>query len=140
MKKYSVHSLYVVEVERGIDTYYLICKHNELSNFYIEIFTNEKIKVDNILSVDPLSNCFSLFERYNFKTKTSLMLDKKQLLKEYTKINTVINTEKVMSENGIEYVKPITNDKKQDLSIQNRTKTLVKKIKQGGFNDGKNKY
>ena len=42
MKKYSIYSLYVVEVQNGNDTQYLICKHNELSDVYVEVFTNEK--------------------------------------------------------------------------------------------------
>ena len=87
MKKYSVHSLYVVEVQNDNDTYYLICKHNELNDTYIEIFTNEKIKITNNSSVESLSNYYPLLAQYNYTTGKPLMLDKKELLRSYIMIN-----------------------------------------------------
>ena len=45
MKKYNIYSLYVIDVQNDNHTYYLICKYNKLNDSYIEIFTNEKVKV-----------------------------------------------------------------------------------------------
>lgn len=87
MKKYSIYSLYVVEVQNGNDTHYLICKHNELSNTYVEIFTNEKVKVANNSSVEPLSNYYSVLAQCNYTTGKPLMLDKKEILRKYITIN-----------------------------------------------------
>ena len=85
MKKYNIYSLYVVEVQNGNDTQYLICKHNELSNTYVEIFTNEKVKVTNNSSVEQLSN---------YTTGKPLMLDKKEILRKYITINSKVSLEK----------------------------------------------
>lgn len=87
MKKYSIYSLYVVEVQNGNDTHYLICKHNELSNTYVEIFTNEKVKVANNSSVEPLSNYYSVLAQCNYTTGKPLILDKKEILRKYITIN-----------------------------------------------------
>lgn len=87
MKKYNVFSLYVVEVQHGCDTHYLICKHNELSNTYTEIFTNEKIKVTDSSMIESLSSYYSPLGVCNYTTGKPLMLDKKELLRKYTTIN-----------------------------------------------------
>ena len=94
MKKYSIYSLYVVEVQNGNDTHYLICKHNELSNTYVEIFTNEKVKVANNSSVEPLSNYYSVLAQCNYTTGKPLMLDKKEILRKYITINGEASLEK----------------------------------------------
>ncbi|MDY5875601.1 MAG: hypothetical protein SPJ74_05980 [Bacilli bacterium] len=94
MKKYSIYSLYVVEVQNGNDTHYLICKHNELSNTYVEILTNEKVKVANNSSVEPLSNYYSVLAQCNYITGKPLMLDKKEILRKYITINGEASLEK----------------------------------------------
>ncbi len=94
MKKYSVYSLYVIEVQNGNDTHYLICKYNELSDIYEEIFTNEKIKLDNNSIVEPLSNYYCALSQCNYTTGESLMLDKKELLIKYITINGEASLEK----------------------------------------------
>lgn len=94
MKKYNIYSLYVVEVQNGNDTHYLICKHNELSNTYVEIFTNEKVKVANNSSVEPLSNYYSVLAQCNYTTGKPLMLDKKEILRKYITINGEASLEK----------------------------------------------
>lgn len=94
MKKYSVYSLYVIEVQNGNDTHYLICKYNELSDIYEEIFTNEKIKLDNNSIVEPLSNYYYALSQCNYTTGESLMLDKKELLIKYITINGEASLEK----------------------------------------------
>ena len=94
MKKYSVYSLYVVEVQNGNDTQYLICKHNELSDVYVEVFTNEKIKIDNNSIVEPLSNYYSILAQCDYTTGKPLMLDKKELLRKYITINGEASLEK----------------------------------------------
>lgn len=87
MKKYNVFSLYVVEVQHGSDTHYLICKRNGLSNTYTEIFTNEKIKVTDSSMIELLSSYYSPLGVCNYTTGKPLMLDKKELLRKYTTIN-----------------------------------------------------
>ena len=94
MKKYNIYSLYVVEVQNGNDTQYLICKHNELSNTYVEIFTNEKVKVTNNSSVEQLSNYYSVLAQCNYTTLKPLMLDKKEILRKYITINSKVSFEK----------------------------------------------
>lgn len=94
MKKYNVYSLYVIEVQNGNDTHYLICKYNELSDIYEEIFTNEKIKLDNNSIVEPLSNYYYALSQCNYTTGESLMLDKKELLIKYITINGEASLEK----------------------------------------------
>ena len=91
MKKYNIYSLYVVEVQNGNDTQYLICKHNELSNTYVEIFTNEKVKVTNNSSVEQLSNYYSVLAQCNYTTGKPLMLDKKEILREYMDLLKLVN-------------------------------------------------
>lgn len=93
MKKYSVFSLYVVEVLHGYDVHYLICKHKK-ENTYIEVFTNSKIKIENDLFVEPLSNYYSLLTVCNYSTGKPLMLDKKLLLNKYRSINTLAGMER----------------------------------------------
>jgi len=87
MKKYSIDSLKVVKICSGDSVRYLICKYNELTETYIEILTNEKIKIDDESCVEPLSNYYSVLSIKNYLTGESLMLDKKMLLKKYIDIN-----------------------------------------------------
>lgn len=94
MKKYSMYSLYVLEIQNGNDTHYLICKHNRLSDTYVEIFTNEKIKITNNSSVEPLSNYYTNLEQCNYANGKPLMLDKKELLRKYIIINAETSLEK----------------------------------------------
>lgn len=94
MKKYNVYSLYVVKIPNVNNRQYLICKHNKLSGVYVEVFTNEKIKVDNNSVVEPLSNYYSILEQCNYTTKKPLMLDKKELLRKYNAINDETSLEK----------------------------------------------
>lgn len=101
MKKYSINNLYVIEIQNEKDSYYLICKRNEINEKYIEIFTNEKIKSSKILNKEPLSNYYPKFAQYNYKNKTSLMLNKKDLLRKYISINkeASLRKEEVLSDN-----------------------------------------
>ena len=87
MKKYNVFDLYVVEVQKDFQSYFFLCKYNKGKDVYIEIFTNEKIKTSNSIKVESLSTYYSVFTRYNYKTGKPLMIDKKELLKQYIAIN-----------------------------------------------------
>lgn len=91
MKKlYSVFELYVVKVNRGNNTnQYFICTKDKFREEYIEIFTKTKIKVDNKLNIEDLSNYYSLLSICDFKTKKPLMLTEKELLYKYNEINYV---------------------------------------------------
>ncbi len=94
MKKYSVYNLFVVAVQHDSGTYYLICQHNDLSDTYVEIFTNEKIKITDDSNIELLSNYYSILTRRNYATKKPLMLDKKELLRKYIDINSEASLEK----------------------------------------------
>lgn len=88
MKKYSVYSLYVVQVGKGKQARYFICEQPILfSNIYKEVFTKQKIKVDDESCVERLSNFYSILEQFSFATGKVLMLSKKQLLLKYVEIN-----------------------------------------------------
>lgn len=88
MKKYSVYSLFVIQVGTGKQARYFICEQPILfSNVYREIFTKQKIKVDNEFFVKRLSDFYSILERCNYSTGEVLMLTKKQLLLKYIEIN-----------------------------------------------------
>lgn len=87
MKRYSVYALKVVKVGTGDNTRYLICKYNELTDTYIEVLTNEKLKVSDKTCVEPLSNYYSILSQCNYTTGQPLMLDKKALLQKYIDIN-----------------------------------------------------
>lgn len=91
MKKYSVYALQVVKVGTGDNVRYLICKHNEFTDTYIEILTNEKFKISDKNCVEPLSNYYSLLSQCNYTTGQPLMLDKKALLQKYIDINSELN-------------------------------------------------
>ena len=96
MKKYSVFSLYVVQVGTGKRAHYFICEQQILfSNTYIEIFTKQKIKLDNEVFVKRLSDFYSILERCNFSTGEVLMLTKKQLLLKYIEINNYYTEKRV---------------------------------------------
>lgn len=87
MKTYNVYTLKVVKVGTGDNVRYLICKYNELTNTYIEVLTNEKLKVSDKNCVEPLSTYYSILSQCNYKTGEPLMLDKKSLLQKYIDIN-----------------------------------------------------
>lgn len=85
MKKYNIFNLYIANIKNTSSK--LICKHHKYDNYYIEIFTNEKIKLKDISSIEPLSNYYSILEVCNYTTKEALMLSEKTLLIQYITIN-----------------------------------------------------
>ena len=86
MKKYNIFNLYIVSVKNT--DYKLLCKHHKYDDYYIEIFTNKKIKKINILNIEPLANQYSVLEVCNYTTKEPLMLSEETLLINYIRINT----------------------------------------------------
>jgi hypothetical protein len=72
----------------------LICKHNEFTDTFVEIFTNKKIKVADNSSVEPLSSYYSILAQCNYTTGEILMLDKIELLEKYIIINRQSSFEK----------------------------------------------
>ncbi len=87
MKKYSLSDLYVLEVKRGKDVYYLICQYNLVSGNFVEIFTNEKIKTGSDIIFKPLSCYYSSFSKCDYEFLRFVKLDKRELLKKYIVIN-----------------------------------------------------
>ena len=85
MKVYSLYDLKVVKVGSKDNVRYLICKYNKFTDTYIEILTNEKLKISDECCVEALSNCCLSLK--------SLMLDKKELLQIYITINGGANFE-----------------------------------------------
>lgn len=79
MKLYSVFDLFVVKK----DNINFICKKGKKSNIYVELFTNEKIEVNNLDVVEHLSKYFSLTEVTVYRNRKS----KKQLLLKYIELN-----------------------------------------------------
>lgn len=106
MKKYSVFSLYVVQVGTGKRAHYFICEQpNLFSNVYREIFTKQKIKVENDFFVKRLSDFYSILERCDFSTGEVLMLTKKQLLLKYIEINNYYTKKRVEEKHKNTYKK-----------------------------------
>ena len=90
MKKYSVFDLYVVKLARRDGTHqYFICKHNEFSDTYVEIFSNTKINKNKILEIESLSEYYSVLERCNYTTGKPLVLPLPALFSKYNEINYV---------------------------------------------------
>ena len=87
MKKYTLEDLLVVRVERGSNQSYYICRHSKVGNDYIEVLSNHKIMVDNILQVEPLSNYFSILASPKIDFTSNIMLDKKEILNKTLEIN-----------------------------------------------------
>jgi len=86
MKKYNIDDLYVVKIEKSGNIYYLICKYNDLSSIYTEIFTKEKIKKSDDVNVDLLSNYYFNLE-FDDKNGKSFKVSENDLLKKYIEIN-----------------------------------------------------
>ncbi len=102
--KYDVFNLYVVEIPNNDNSYYLICKYNNVNDTYIEIFTNEKIKFTKNLNVEPLSSYYQFLAIYNFQTNKTLKIDKKELLRKCIIINnraSLENENKVLKKTAI---------------------------------------
>ena len=87
MKKYHIEELSVVKLEEMNKVYFFICKCNTNKKTYIEIFTHEELKNDCIKEVTPLKEYYSSLEIARLHLNSSLMLNKKDLLLKYTKIN-----------------------------------------------------
>lgn len=106
MKKYNIFELRVVKQNRGNDTYqYFICKYVVLSDMYIEVFTGEKMKIEDKSLVEPLTNYYSILSVRNYKTGKPLMLTKKDLLSIYNDINYVnynLETDEEIIENELQ--------------------------------------
>lgn len=106
MKKYSVFSLYVIKIEKDHEVQYFICKRNDRTNTYIEVFTNEKITIEDKNCVEPLSNYYSILALRKYPAGKPLMLDKKDLLRKYLEINREVTFEQFeesQNENGKKY-------------------------------------
>lgn len=89
MKRYNIYELFVVEIQSDYDCdkNYFICKYNPSKKEYIEIFTNEKIKIADNSRVEPLTDYYSILETCNYTTRKPSMLDKKELLRKLIRIN-----------------------------------------------------
>ena len=79
MKLYSVFDLYVV-TKNNIK---FICKKGRKSYTYVELFTNDKIEINNIDVVEYLCKYFSQTEVTVYRNRKS----KKQLLLKYIELN-----------------------------------------------------
>ena len=90
MKKYNIYNLYVLKV----NGHSFICKYNELTNTYVEIFTKVIIENNDNIIVESLSDYYSIFAQCNYATGKPLMLSKKELLRKYIMINGGDNLEK----------------------------------------------
>jgi len=87
MKKYSAFDLIVVKVENYGNNYYFICRKSDRKEEYIEIFTKEKISINDVKEIIPLSSYYSLAAIYNYSTHKPLKLDINELLRKFIIIN-----------------------------------------------------
>lgn len=88
MKKYNVYDLKVIKIGSGDNIYNLICNYDEFTDTYVEIFTNEKIKISDRTSIVPLSSYYySLVEKWDYVSRKPLLVNKRDLLKKYIDIN-----------------------------------------------------
>ena len=133
MKKYNVIELYVIKA----DDYYFIC--TKTNKGYSEIFTKEEFKNIEDYVVEPLKNYYSLLAIMSYTTGEPLTLTKKELLKEYARINSA-NIERKKQYNAIngefikyqdEYIKALRElqeknpQKAKELAIESLKKTGI---------------
>jgi len=125
MKSYSVFNLYVVKR----DEHKFICKKSN-SDTYIEFFTKEKIKIDDLNQVKPLSNYYPILSAIK-----PLKLNKDEILEKYIEINQKENENKITAKEQLDsfvidawedYVE--SQKDKVDMEIIN-VKELIKKNK-----------
>lgn len=90
MKKYNVYDLRVVKLINNNQPFqYFICEYNEIFNVYKEIFSDTKLKPEELSDVSPLRAHYSMLEIENYNSGKPLMLSKKDLLAKYNEINYV---------------------------------------------------
>lgn len=133
MKKYNIFELYVIKVE----DYCFIC--TKTNKGYSEIFTNEEFKNIEDYYIEPLKNYYSLLAIMNYTTGEPLTLTKKELLKEYARINSA-NIERKKQYNAInkefikyqdEYIKALRElqeknpEKAKELAIESLKRTGI---------------
>ena len=85
MKKYDVFELYVISFDHGKN--YFICKYDELLGSYIEVFTHQIIDRGNVTFIEPLIDYYPMVDVMDYKKGRNLKLTKKDLLKDYIKVN-----------------------------------------------------
>lgn len=85
MKTYSLDDLRVVKTEKNNEIIYTICTKNNLFKTYIDVLTGEKVKP--IYPVEPLSQYYSIDEKFNFRTGRYIRVSKSDILKKYQEIN-----------------------------------------------------
>lgn len=86
---YTLRNLYVVEVKYDYDVRYLICKKSFAG--YVNIFTNNTVDDSDCISVEPLSNYYSILKRYSF---CSYYISKRLLFDKLLSINKEASLEK----------------------------------------------
>lgn len=86
--------LVVTTVKRDDSLYSFICRQKSSANTYIEIFTGQKIKETEIITIEPLKNYFSVLSICNYTTGKPLLLTKRELLTKYIDINHYLQGEK----------------------------------------------
>lgn len=126
MKKYSIHNLYVVKLKDDDESYYLICKHNEIDNTYVEIFTNEKIKVTDNSSIESLIHYYSILARRNYKTGKWLRVDKRQLLRKYIEINQKVSEEELEEPREYSKLNHTESNPQEEQHLKERDKTRIR--------------
>ena len=97
MKSYSVFSLYVVKR----DEHKFICKKSN-SDTYIEFFTKEKIKIENMNQVESLRDYYPIIAVVDYKNCKPLMLNKNEILNKYIEINQKENEKEITEKDKLD--------------------------------------
>lgn len=79
MKKYDVRGLNIISVKEGKNIRYLLCKYNCLKNCYIDIFTKEKINVEDKNNIYNLCDNITFIVETDYVVGDKMILDKKAL-------------------------------------------------------------
>lgn len=135
MKKYSVFDLFVINK----DEVNFICLESLTPNQYIEFFTNEKINLEENMSIESLTEYYSLLAVKNYTTGQPLKLDKKSILLKYIEINQKHYNEKIDLEEVIESQEKYLEEfnKLKELDPQRAKEVALKSLRKTGILDEK---
>lgn len=96
MKTYSLDELRVAKIEKNNKIIYVICIKNNLFKTYTDVLTGEKIKPIGI--IEPLSQYYSIDDKFEFRTGKYRKISKSEILEKYQEINDLKSKEEKLKE------------------------------------------